>query len=209
MTTPRPLTIVAFGDSITAAGEVPPNEKWVAVLEKALAKALPQRAVRVVNAGVGGNTSREALARHERDVLPHRPDILLIQFGGNDGTMETHRTVPVAEYLQNVTAIIARTKAQTPCAFALITFPPVVDADHQHGKHPHFKEAGGPDNYLHAYRNATRAYAKEHKLPLADIDTAIRADLKRHVLPDGVHLTTAGNQTVADVVLPVVVGLVR
>ena len=40
--------------------------------------------VRIINAGIGGNTSREGLARLEPDVLRYRPDITVVCFGLND-----------------------------------------------------------------------------------------------------------------------------
>lgn len=199
-----PLTIVALGDSITQAGEVPPPQRWTALLEACLASALPGRSLRVINAGVGGNTSREALARVERDVIPHRPDILLIELGGNDATLDLARAVPLEEFFANLAAIVAHARSASPtCAVIILTFSPVVDRCHTWGTNPNFGPAGGLDRYVERYRKSARAFATLFGHALADIDIALRADLDRHILPDGVHLTAEGNRVLADAILPV------
>src|SRR6185503_17521387 len=63
-------TVVCLGDSITHAG-------YPAELEKMLL-------VRVINAGIPGNTSRQGLARLEKDVLSHKPAAVVVLFGTND-----------------------------------------------------------------------------------------------------------------------------
>ena len=75
------MKIVAFGDSITEglAGGITPEQNWLNQLSKKLGSGFE-----LVNAGVGGNSSREAMARYERDVLAHDPDIVLLEFGGNN-----------------------------------------------------------------------------------------------------------------------------
>ena len=83
---PSPFTIVAFGDSMTECKALEPSARWPGLLQRRLNRASAGIRCVVVNAGVGGNTSREGLARLERDVLPHRPDLTLVQFGGNDAT---------------------------------------------------------------------------------------------------------------------------
>lgn len=70
-------TIVAFGDSLTEGHGVAANQNYPAQLERALGKP-------VVNAGVSGNTTGEALQRLDRDVLALDPRIVLICLGGND-----------------------------------------------------------------------------------------------------------------------------
>ena len=98
----KALTIVAFGDSITQAKEVAPEKRWPELLRAALQARMPGRGFAVVNAGVGGNTSREGLARIERDVLAHRPDWVLVEFGGNDATHDPARHVPPDEFAANM-----------------------------------------------------------------------------------------------------------
>jgi acyl-CoA thioesterase I len=80
----RPLTIVALGSSSTeGAGASTPSHAYPARLEALLRAALPGRAVRVVNRGVGGQDVGEMLARLDADVLAERPDLVVWQAGAN------------------------------------------------------------------------------------------------------------------------------
>ena len=68
------FTIVAFGDSITEAGHQALHDRWPALLNRLLRDRFANLDIEVINAGVGGNTSREGLRRIDTDVLQHRPD---------------------------------------------------------------------------------------------------------------------------------------
>jgi GDSL-like Lipase/Acylhydrolase family len=82
--------VVFFGDSITQGYGVRSEESFPALAGQALG-------VPIVNAGVPGDTMSAGLARMERDVLPHRPRLAVVEFGENDFL----RRVPVEETLQN------------------------------------------------------------------------------------------------------------
>ena len=87
VTSTKTVTIVAFGDSITEASHQPPENRWPEVLRLLLRERSPGTDITVINAGVGGNTSREGMARIEQDVLRHNPHFVLAEFG-NDATPE-------------------------------------------------------------------------------------------------------------------------
>ena len=205
MSQQKSLTLVAFGDSITQASSELPDEsqRWPALLDASLRARFPGSSVTVINAGIGGNTSREGLARMEHDVLRHRPDCVLVEFGGNDATPEPDRHVTIEEYAANLSTMKARLDALGGCRMVLLTFPPVLDL--QHAWQAAFKDVGGQDRYLEQYRRVTREFASRHGLPLADIDAALRPKPAENTLPDGVHLTAAGNRVVAETVLRTVV----
>ena len=69
--------IVFFGNSITAGYGVEPGQAFPALIADRLE-------VPVVNAGVSGDTTADALARLEKDVVPQRPRLVVVEFGGND-----------------------------------------------------------------------------------------------------------------------------
>jgi lysophospholipase L1-like esterase len=69
--------IIAFGDSLTYGTGAPPNLSYPAQLSKLLKQP-------VINAGVPGDTTSEALERLESDVLSRSPGIVLLTLGGND-----------------------------------------------------------------------------------------------------------------------------
>ena len=201
------FTIVAFGDSITEAAQQPEAKRWPVLLQALLTHRFPNRRWQVLNAGVGGNTSREGLARIEPDVLAKRPDHVLVEFGGNDPTFDEKRHVPLDEYERNLEAIKARVASAVPdCRLIMLVFPPVIDAWHVHGRLEAYRKAGGLDVQVERYRQLTREFSARHHLPLADIDVALRRFVRRNeagevILPDGVHLTEAGNRVVAEAVL--------
>ena len=93
------MTIVAFGDSITMDTHVEDETKrWLSVLRDMLSEQYPSINFTLVNSGIGGNSDREKMARYERDVLAHNPDVLLLQFGGNNsGYIEPERAVSTQE----------------------------------------------------------------------------------------------------------------
>ncbi len=93
----RGTTIVAFGDSLTAGVGAGATDNYVAQLSSALGEP-------IVNAGLSGDTSAGALARVERDVLPHDPRIVIVGLGGNDYL----QSVPIAQTEETLRAIVRR-----------------------------------------------------------------------------------------------------
>jgi acyl-CoA thioesterase-1 len=77
--TPRLVTVL--GDSITAGYGLRPGEALPPQLEKSLLRA--GTSVRVIGAGVSGDTIRDGLARLDRDV-PARTDLCVVALGAND-----------------------------------------------------------------------------------------------------------------------------
>jgi len=214
----KPFTIVAFGDSITLAQEQPENLRWTALLEEKLNKAFPERKFRVINAGVGGNTSREGLKRMAADVLAHKPSLALVQFGGNDATLEKDRHVSLEEFRVNLETMRDEIAKLPGAKMALLTFPPLIDAWHLWNREPAFREQGGVDACAEKYRKVVRDFAQANGLAVADLNRVLRAAIqtssaKEFILNDGVHLRAQGHQTVADEVFrairPVVEELVR
>jgi len=81
-------TVVLIGDSITACGrqgEAAPLDNGYVQLVHALSVAKhPERKIRFVNMGAGGNTISDLADRWEADVLARRPKWLSISIGVND-----------------------------------------------------------------------------------------------------------------------------
>lgn len=69
--------IVCFGDSLTYGTGATKGMSYPEQLSRIIGRP-------VINAGVPGDTTQDALARLENDVLAHHPDIVLITLGGND-----------------------------------------------------------------------------------------------------------------------------
>jgi acyl-CoA thioesterase-1 len=79
--TPQPVTLVAFGDSLTAGYGLKASEAFPAQLQMALqAKGYK---VTIVNAGVSGDTTADGLRRFDWAMQP-KPDGVILEFGAND-----------------------------------------------------------------------------------------------------------------------------
>lgn len=85
--------IVFAGDSVTDMGSAQPvgeglndnaGRSYVRIIENMLSAFYPEMRVRVTNAGISGNTSRDLLERFERDVVALNPDWVSICIGIND-----------------------------------------------------------------------------------------------------------------------------
>jgi acyl-CoA thioesterase-1 len=75
--------LLVLGDSLSAAFGIPAEDGWVALLQQRLAGRSP--AWRVVNAGISGDTTAGGVSRLPRLLELHRPDLVVIELGSNDG----------------------------------------------------------------------------------------------------------------------------
>jgi len=73
-----------LGDSLSAGYGIQPQQGWVHLLQKRLEQQYPKQH-KVVNASVSGETTSGALARLPKLLQTHRPDLVVIELGGNDG----------------------------------------------------------------------------------------------------------------------------
>ena len=77
-------TVMVLGDSISAGYGIEPQQAWVNLLQKRLDQQYPKQH-KVVNASVSGETTSGALARLPKLLQTHKPNVVLIELGGNDG----------------------------------------------------------------------------------------------------------------------------
>ena len=89
--------IVCFGDSLTAGLGADEGQDYPSVLRALV--PLP-----VINAGINGDTTGDALKRLERDVLQQNPKIVVVMLGANDFLHQ----VPYEETLKNAEVIVDR-----------------------------------------------------------------------------------------------------
>ena len=91
-----PITIVAFGDSVTHGAVDPGEINYETVYWNRLRKKINDVRnfvpVNVINAGIGGITAKESLTRMEGQVFAHNPDLIIVCFGLNDvnGTLKDY-----------------------------------------------------------------------------------------------------------------------
>lgn len=72
---------MVLGDSLSAAYGIDYREGWVSLLEK----RVEGRGYEVVNASISGDTTRGGLARMDAALQSHRPAVVVLELGGNDG----------------------------------------------------------------------------------------------------------------------------
>lgn len=100
----RVTTIVCLGDSVTGVYyHTGGRRAYPEMLQLAIQQADSHAKVQVINAGISGHTTTDGLARLERDVLIHKPDLVIISFGLNDMTRLTEE-----QFEQNLKTIIER-----------------------------------------------------------------------------------------------------
>ena len=91
-----PITIVAFGDSVThgalATDEFNYETVYWNLLKQKILNIRNYIPVNVINAGIGGFTAKKSLDRIESQVLKHEPDLVIVCFGLNDvnGSLEDY-----------------------------------------------------------------------------------------------------------------------
>ncbi|WP_263359757.1 arylesterase [Acidicapsa ligni] len=181
-------TLVCFGDSITAGYGLNDAVKqaYPAVLERLLtAKGYSYR---VVNRGVSGDTTKDALARVNSIVALH-PDVVLVEFGGNDGL----RGLPMEITRKNLDGVLtALQAAHIRVLLVGITLPPNYGAEYI-------------KSFDAVYRDAS---AKHHVALMPMLYEGIYA-MPGTVQEDGIHPTAKGSQLIAEHLLPFVMPLLR
>ncbi|MFH1905418.1 MAG: arylesterase [bacterium] len=95
---PEGINIICFGDSITEGLGTSEGWDYPSLLSKKLG-------LQVINAGIGGDTTEDAIRRLQRSVLERNPKIVIVEFGGNDAL---GRTVPMEKTFENLELIITR-----------------------------------------------------------------------------------------------------
>lgn len=112
-------TLLVVGDSLSAGFGLEPGQGWVELLQDRLeAKGYGYR---VVNASISGDTTTGGLGRLPRALKVHRPSIVVIELGGNDGL----RGTPIAVMRQNLGQMIRLSQeAGARVVLAGIQMPP-------------------------------------------------------------------------------------
>jgi lysophospholipase L1-like esterase len=186
--------VVCFGDSITAA-----PEGYVKILQEKLA---PQN-IQVINSGIGGNKTPQALARLQTDVIAHQPPAVSLFFGTNDavighGQWSAEPTISPEAYRANLVWIIHLCRQHGIHQFSIT--PPLWWLEG-----PAWQEFG---DVFPPYCQAARDAAEEMKAYFVPADLAFAEEWARHpghtgllLTKDGVHPNQRGNQILAEATL--------
>ena len=101
-------TILVFGDSLSAGYGVPQGQGWVALLAQKLAQNKSNDAsyYNVINASISGETTSGGLARFSAALVSHKPNIVILELGANDGL----RGLPISEMQSNLSQMVKQAK---------------------------------------------------------------------------------------------------
>jgi len=192
----KPLpVVVCLGDSITHGAGLPHGHRYPDVLESLLP------GTKVINAGIGGKTSQQGMARLETDVLAFQPRWVVMLFGTNDSVLTApgRFKVPLEQYEKNLRELVDRCR-QKNARVVLCTLPAIVPEPY-FTRHPkeYYEPQGGLEKLLRDYRAAVQRVAQTTGSPMVDLYEIFRQDLSL-LRPDGVHPEPAGAKRIAEMV---------
>lgn len=175
--TPR---LLVLGDSLSAAYGIDVQQGWVSLLEQRVAAKYPHK---VINASVSGETTGGGLARLPALLEQHKPELVIVELGGNDGL----RGYPLNVMQQQLVDIIEKSRAAGATVVLVgMQIPPNY----------------GP-RYTNRFRDIYKELAEKFELPLVGFlldGVATDAALMQR---DGIHPTAAAQEKILDNVWPV------
>ncbi|HSK78553.1 MAG TPA: arylesterase [Thermoanaerobaculia bacterium] len=178
--------VIFLGDSLTAGLGLAENQAYPALLDRKLDEA--GNPVRVLNAGVSGDTTAGGLSRLDW-LLSQKPDVLVVGLGANDGL----RALPVEESEKNLREIVRRAKAAGARVLLLgMQIPPNY----------------GPE-YTTAFAGMYPRIAEELDVPLVPFLLNKVGGVRELNLEDGMHPNAQGQEILAENVLPYLEELVE
>jgi acyl-CoA thioesterase-1 len=173
-------TLLVVGDSLSAAYGMQVPSGWVALLDKRLKQEKP--GYRVVNASISGDTTASGLARLPRLLAEHKPVIVIIELGGNDGL----RGLSLEQMKHNINAMVAKAKARRARVLLVgVELPP------NYGR-----------SYTERFQSIFREIAAGQGVALAPSlleGVALRDDLMQ---PDRIHATAGAQPRLLENVWP-------
>ena len=180
-------TVLVFGDSLSAAYGLSPQQGWVTLLAARVAQQ--GLAWKVVNASVSGETTAGGLRRLPADLARHKPDAVVIELGANDAL----RGLPIAgirENLEQMIRLVRRARAEPVLVGIMI--PPNYGID-----------------YAAEFRDLYPALARKHSVRLAPFLLQGLAENPENFQADQLHPTAAAQSRVLDNVWPTLEPLLR
>ena len=190
-----PVKIVCFGDSVTGVYyHTGGRRAYTDMVEIGLQRAYPNAPITAINAGISGHTTVNALARINKDVLAHQPDIVTVMFGLNDMTR-----VPIETYRENLRAIVAKCRA-IGAEVLLCTPNSIRDTESR------------PTVKLEQYVAVVREVALSEDTPLADCYALFKTIHNQNALnwaflmSDTIHPNMDGHKRIAETIDSALIG---
>lgn len=162
----------------------------------------------VINAGIAGNTSTELLARIERDVLSHKPDLVIVMVGTND-MLNSKKMASFELYSSNLSEIVNTLKQNN--TEVILLAPPPVDSVYLFERHERELFHETPDVKMDSVRQIVARTAQINQVYFIDVFQKFKdLNLPRHnedlfiMNPinsghrDGIHPTRLGYFFIAE-----------
>ncbi len=173
--------ILVFGDSISSAYGMAPEQGWVHLLERRLNPAGGGR-YKVVNASASGETTGGGKARLPGALKRHALDLVILELGGNDGL----RGYPIVRIKRNLDEMISAAKAAGSDVLLLgMKLPP------NYGR-----------RYTEAFQAVYADLASRHSIPLVEFFLDGVAGRDELMQADGIHPKAAAQQRLLDNLWP-------
>lgn len=174
-------TVLVVGDSISAAFGLDSRQGWVALLEKRLVEQGFEH--RVVNASISGDTSAGGAARLSGLLVEYRPDLVIVELGGNDGL----RGQPPAQLQQNLASMIDESRSSGAQVLLLgMRLPPNYGV-----------------RYTTAFAQVFTTLAEEKQVPLVPFFLEGVGGVPRLMQRDGIHPALEAQPILLDNLWPV------
>jgi acyl-CoA thioesterase-1 len=175
-----PRTILVFGDSLSAAYGIRPEQGWVALLTQRLQSQ--GYGYQIVNASVSGETSEGGLERLPRALQLHQPRIVILELGANDAL----RGLPVSAARDNLARMVQLSQAAGARVLLVgMRIPP------NYGQ-----------RYTEEFAHIFPQLASQYHLPLVPfLLQGVALDPAR-MQPDGMHPNATGEPPVLDTLWP-------
>lgn len=186
--------------------------RWIAVLWCILlAGNVSAEDNLVINAGVGGNSTRNLLKRVDKDVLAHNPEVVVMMVGTNDA-LNSRNSVPLDEYEANVKKLVDAF-LRVGAKVVLMTIPPCYDELLFSRHKPEFFAERKPVDRIADVNGVVQRIGKMEGVTVVDIytlieekggagpeETSLIRNLANSRSKDGVHPTVEGYNLIADAV---------
>ncbi len=181
----KPL-LICYGDSITAGYGLQNGQSFPDALERDLNGRGYH--YKVSNQGTSGATTKDAVAGLSA-ILRLHPEIVIVEFGGNDGL----RGLPLDQTLHNLdTVLTALEAAHIKILLAGITLPPNY----------------GPD-YIRQFDQIFRELAQKHHVAFVPMIYEGLLSVPGTIQSDGIHPTVKGSEIIARTLMPALAPLLR
>ncbi len=198
------VVISIFGSSIMEGriGAATASERWYQILQAKLSERFPEICFAMINGAVGGESTRECMARFDRDVLAYNPDYCLVMIGANNHDCQRpERILAEGELEKLMEEFKERLPKKTQPIGVILN--QCVNEWHFATQHPDFqdyvKRFGGLDEALEIERNKCRAFIRRNNWPSLDLYKLFEPDPGRYILhEDGIHLSKEGHRLFAE-----------